>query len=91
MAMEDLHAARKLGVYRALYRINRSFTAILGEFEALRELRILKPETASLYRASARELQAEINRGLASVIGAIESRDRSRYARARKERRKGSA
>lgn len=82
--MHDLHAARKLGVYRALYRVNRSFTAILGECEALRDLGVLKPQTARLYRAFARELQAEINCGLAGLIEAVESRDRSRYARARK-------
>lgn len=82
--MHDLHIARKLGVYRALYRINQSFSNILTHCNELRELKILKPNTARRYQSLIQELQAEMNRGLANRIETTESRVHSRLLRARK-------
>src|SRR5215471_4651925 len=81
--MQSLHVARKLGVYRALYRLNKSFADILTQFGELQELKILNSETARRYCSLTQELQAEVNRGLANIIETVESRNHSRFIRTR--------
>ena len=81
--MQGLHIARKLGVYRALYRLNKSFTGILTQLGELEGLKILKPDSAKRYCSLTQELQAEINRGLANIIETVESRNHSRLLRTR--------
>ena len=82
--MHDLQTARKLGVYHALYRINRSFANLLTQCAELQELKMLSANTARRYRWFIQELQAEMNRGLANLIETYESRAQLRLIKARK-------
>lgn len=82
--MHDLQTARKLGVYRALYRINQSFANLVSQCAELRVLKMLSANTARRYRTFIQELQAEMNRGLANLIETAESRTQLRLIKTRK-------
>ena len=88
--VHDLQTARKLGVYRALYRVNQCFANIVSQCAELQELEILDANSARRYRSSVQALQAEMNRGLAKLIETAESRTHFRLIKARKIREKGS-
>lgn len=89
--MQTLYIARKLGVYRSLYRINQSFANILTQCEELREMKVLKPDAARRYQSLTQELQAEISRGLIQLIETQESRRQFRLVKAREEREQESS
>lgn len=88
--VHDLQTARKLSVYRALYRVNQCFGNIVSQCAELQELKILDRNTARRYCLSVQALQAEMNRDLVKLIGTAESRAHLRLIKARKIREKGS-
>jgi hypothetical protein len=77
----DRDAVAKLRIYRALYRLNRSFASIVARCRELRESGMLTREDSHLYACYAQELQADINARLASLMETAESNDHARFGK----------
>jgi hypothetical protein len=62
MAAQDV--SKKLHVYHTLYRLNLSFTNIVGHCRTLQEAGSLTAKSSKVFQGYVQELQAEINQEL---------------------------
>lgn len=86
--MPDRNAAGKVQIYFTIYRLNLSFSKIVGHCRALQESGVLTAKFTRLYQSYAQELQAEINEDVMSAMDEVESRDQFRFGKVRLAREK---
>ncbi len=85
--MADTHdTTRKLVLYRALYRFNRSFARIQYNIENLIGGRTVPEEFGNVWRDRLSETQSEINRRLTSILNEREAADTSRFGTINEQR-----
>ncbi len=73
----------KLSVYRAMYRMNLSFSHIVAHCRALHKVGMLTRKYAHLYESYTQELRAEINQAVVEMLEGVESDDMFRFGKAR--------
>jgi hypothetical protein len=73
--MAALEVTKKLHVYHILYRLNLSFSNIVGHCRALQEAGSVTAKSSKLFQGYVQELQAEINQELLETMHAMELED----------------
>ena len=86
MAVSD--GTKKLRIYHILYRLNRSFTAIVAHCQMLEATKLFPSKPLRNFQGFAQELQAEINEELLETLHQAELDDWSRYGKVREAREK---
>jgi hypothetical protein len=86
MAAQDV--TKKLHVYHTLYRLNLSFTNIVGHCRTLQEAGSFTAKSSKLFQGYAQELQAEINQELLEKIHDEELEDWARFGKVRQAEEK---
>jgi hypothetical protein len=81
MAAQDV--TKKLHVYHTLYRLNLSFTNIVGHCHALQEAGRLTAKSSKVFQGFVQELQAEINQELLERMHDDELADWARFGKIR--------
>jgi hypothetical protein len=81
--MAALDVTKKLHVYHTLYRLNLSFTNIVGHCHALQEAGGLTAKSSKVFQGYAQELQAEINQELLERMHDGELEDWARFGKIR--------
>jgi hypothetical protein len=79
----DPQAAKKLEIYRTLYRLNLSFANVVAHCGALRQAGALTPQYCRRFQSFAQELQGEINAEILSPLHSTELADWYRYGKVR--------
>jgi len=79
---------KKLHVYHILYRLNLSFSNIVGHCRALQEAGSFTAKSSKLFQGYARELQAEINQELLETMHGVELDDWGRFGKVRQAEEK---
>jgi hypothetical protein len=78
----------KLRVYHILYRLNLSFSNIVGHCRALQEAGSFTAKSSKLFQGYAQELQAEINQELLETMHQTELDDWGRFGKIRQAEEK---
>jgi hypothetical protein len=86
--MAALDVTKKLHVYHILYRLNLSFSNIVGHCRALQEAGSFTAKSSKLFQGYAQELQAEINQELLEGMHDAELVDWARFGKVRQAREK---
>ena len=86
--MAEQKVSKKMRVYRILYRLNLSFSNIVGHCGALREEGAFTLKNARLFQGYAQELQAEINQELLETMHQTELDDWGRFGKIRQAEEK---
>lgn len=86
--MADPNNAGKLRIYLTIYRLNLSFSNIVGHCRALQESGVLTAKFTRLYQSYTQELQSEINETVMETMDGIELRDMARFGKVRVAREK---
>jgi hypothetical protein len=86
MAAQDV--TKKLHVYHILYRLNLSFTNIVGHCRTLQEAGSLTTKSSKVFQGYAQELQAEINQELLETMHQTELDDWGRFGKVRQAEEK---
>jgi len=86
MAAQDV--TKKLHVYHILYRLNLSFTNIVGHCRALQEAGSLTAKSSKVFQGYVQELQAEINQELLERMHDDELEDWARFGKIRQAEEK---
>jgi hypothetical protein len=86
--MAALDVTKKLHVYHILYRLNLSFSNIVGHCRALQETGGFTAKSSRLFQGYTQELQAEINQELLEKMHQAELWDSSRFGKVRQAREK---
>jgi hypothetical protein len=86
MAAQEI--TRKLHVYHILYRLNLSFSNIVGHCRALQEAGSFTAKSSRLFQGYVQELQAEINQELLEKMHDAELTDWARFGKVRQAREK---
>lgn len=86
--MAALELTKKLLIYHTLYRLNLSFSNIVGQCATLQEAGIFSRKDARLYQGLIQELQCEINELLLEDMHNIEFDDWGRFGKIRKAEEK---
>jgi len=86
--MAALEVTKKLHVYHILYRLNLSFTNIVGHCRTLQEAGSLTAKSSKLFQGYAQELQAEINQELLERMHDDELEDWARFGKIRQAEEK---
>ena len=81
--MAALDVTKKLHVYHILYRLNLSFSNIVGHCRALQEAGSLTAKSSKVFQGYAQELQAEINQELLERMHDDELEDWARFGKIR--------
>jgi hypothetical protein len=81
--MAALEVTKKLHVYHTLYRLNLSFSNIVGHCRALQEAGSFTAKSSKLFQGYAQELQAEINQELLEKMHDAELADWARFGKIR--------
>jgi hypothetical protein len=81
--MAALEVTKKLHVYHTLYRLNLSFTNIVGHCRTLQESGSLKAKSSKVFQGYVQELQAEINQELLERMHDDELEDWARFGKIR--------
>jgi hypothetical protein len=81
MAAQDV--TKKLHVYHTLYRLNLSFSNIVGHCRALQEAGSITAKSSKLFQGYVQELQAEINQELLETMHQTELDDWGRFGKIR--------
>ena len=81
--MAALDVTKKLHVYHTLYRLNLSFTNIVGHCRTLQEAGSLTAKSSKVFQGYAQELQAEINQELLERMHDDELEDWARFGKIR--------
>ena len=84
--MAVLDVTKKLHIYHTLYRLNRSFSAIVAYCRILQDAGIFKRKFARLFQGFAQELQSEVNEELLEIMQDIEQKDLYRFGKIRQAR-----
>jgi hypothetical protein len=86
--MAALEVTKKLHAYHILYRLNLSFSNIVGHCRALQEAGIFRRKDTRLYQGLTQELQSEINELLLETMHDIELEDWARFGKIRQAEEK---
>jgi hypothetical protein len=86
--MAALDVTKKLHVYHILYRLNLSFSNIVGHCRALQEAGSLTAKSSKVFQGYAQELQAEINQELLDTMHQTELDDWGRFGKVRQAEEK---
>ena len=86
--MAALEVTRKLHVYHILYRLNLSFSNIVGHCRALQETGSVTAKSSKLFQGYVQELQAEINQELLETMHATELEDWGTFGKIRQAEEK---
>jgi hypothetical protein len=86
MAAQDV--TKKLHVYHTLYRLNLSFTNIVGHCRTLQEAGSLTAKSSKVFQGYVQELQAEINQELLERMHDDELEDWARFGKVRQAEEK---
>ena len=86
--MATFDVTKKLEIYHTLYRLNRSFTAIVAHCQALEGTKFFPSKSLRNFQGFAQELQAEINQELLEILHGTELEDWNRYGKVRQAREK---
>ena len=79
---------KKLLIYHTLYRLNISFSNIVKNCQALREVGLFNAKDVRRLQRYSQELQAEINEEALAILYDIELKDWSRFGKIRQAREK---
>jgi hypothetical protein len=85
MAAQD---RKKSHVYHILYRINLSFSSIVGHCRALQETGSLTAKSSRIFQGYAQELQSDINQRLLEKLRDGELADWARFGKVRQAQEK---
>jgi hypothetical protein len=86
--MAALDVTKKLHVYHTLYRLNLSFTNIVGHCRTLQEAGSLTAKSSKVFQGYVQELQAEINQELLERMHDDELEDWARFGKIRQAEEK---
>ena len=86
--MAALDVTKKLHVYHTLYRLNLSFTNIVGHCHTLQEAGRLTAKSSKVFQGYVQELQAEINQELLERMHDDELEDWARFGKIRQAEEK---
>jgi len=86
MAVQDV--TKKLHVYHILYRLNLSFSNIVGHCRALQEAGSFTAKSSKVFQGYTQELQAEINQELLERMHDDELADWARFGKVRQAEEK---
>jgi hypothetical protein len=86
MAAQEIN--KKLHVYHILYRLNLSFSNIVGHCRALQETGSVTAKSSKLFQGYVQELQAEINQELLETMHATELEDWGTFGKVRQAEEK---
>jgi hypothetical protein len=86
--MAAFDVTKKLQIYHTLYRLNRSFASIVGQYRALQESGIFRPASVKLFQGLTQELQSEINQQLLGAMQETELDDWNTFGKVRQAREK---
>jgi hypothetical protein len=86
--MAALELTKKLLIYHTLYRLNLSFSNIVGRCATLQETGIFSRKDTRLYQGLTQELQCEINELILENMHNIEFNDWGRFGKIRKAEEK---
>jgi hypothetical protein len=86
--MAALEVTKKLHIYHILYRLNLSFSNIVGQCRALQEAGSFTAKSSRLFQGYAQELQAEINQELLETMHQTELDDWGRFGKVRQAEEK---
>jgi len=81
--MAAQETSKKLHVYHILYRLNFSFSNIVGHCRALQEAGSVTAKSSKLFQGYVQELQAEINQELLETMHAMELEDWGTFGKIR--------
>jgi hypothetical protein len=81
-------STNKVEIYHTLYRLNRSFTAIVTYCQMLETTRFFPTKSLRNFQGYTQELQAEINQELLEILHGTELDDWNRYGKVRQAREK---
>jgi hypothetical protein len=79
---------KKMHVYHILYRLNLSFSNIVGHCRALQEAGGVTAKSSKLFQGYVQELQAEINQELLETMHAMELDDWGTFGKIRQAEEK---
>jgi hypothetical protein len=86
--MASQEGTKKLHVYHTLYRLNLSFSNIVGHCRSLQEAGSFTAKSSKLFQGYAQELQAEINQELLETMHQTELDDWGRFGKIRQAEEK---
>ena len=86
MATFDVN--KKLEIYHTLYRLNRSFTAIVMHCQELEGAKFFPAKSLRNFQGFTQELQAEMNQEFLEILHGTELEDWNRYGKVRQAREK---
>jgi hypothetical protein len=86
--MATFDGTKKLEIYHTLYRLNRSFAAIVAHCQMLEATRFFPSKSLRNFQGVTQELQAEINQELLEILHGTELEDWNRYGKVRQAREK---
>jgi hypothetical protein len=86
--MAAQESTKKLHVYHILYRLNLSFSNIVGHCRALQEAGSVTAKSSKLFQGYVQELQAEINQELLETMHAMELDDWGTFGKIRQAEEK---
>jgi hypothetical protein len=86
--MASFDVTKKLEIYHTLYRLNRSFAAIVMHCQTLEAIRLFPSKSLRNFQGFTQELQAEMNQELLEILHGTELEDWNRYGKIRQTREK---
>ena len=86
--MAAQETTKKLHVYHILYRLNLSFSNIVGHCRALQEAGSVTAKSSRLFQGYVQELQAEINQELLETMHATQLDDWGTFGKIRQAEEK---
>ena len=86
--MATFDGTKKLEIYHTLYRLNRSFAAIVAHCQTLEAIRFFPSKALRNFQGFTQELQAEMNQELLEILHGTELEDWNRYGKIRQAREK---
>ena len=86
--MATFDVTKKLEIYHTLYRLNRSFAAIVAHCQTLEATRFFPSKSLRNFQGFTQELQAEMNQELLEILHGTELDDWNRYGKVRQAREK---
>ena len=86
--MATFDVTKKLEIYHTLYRLNRSFAAIVAHCQTLEAIRFFPAKSLRNFQGFTQELQAEMNQEFLEILHGTELEDWNRYGKVRQAREK---
>src|SRR6476646_5358852 len=86
--MATFDGTKKLEIYHTLYRLNRSFAAIVTHCQTLEATRFFPTKSLRNFQGFTQELQAEMNQEFLEILHGTELEDWNLYGKVRQAREK---